>query len=182
MKGIIFDLLEQVVTEKYGETTWDSLIEASGLDGVFTAVGSYPDEQLFALVGAASTALGIDQDDLIRWFGRECLPILARSYPSFFEGHASTRPFLLTLNKVIHPEVRKLFPGAYAPSFDFNTPSDDTLELGYYSHRNLCSFAEGLIEGASEYFGEHVRIEQSLCAKRGDDRCVLVATFAPADA
>lgn len=177
MKGIIFDLLQQVVTEKYGDETWESLLDATGLSGVYTAVGSYPDEELLQLVGAGSSALGIEADDLTRWFGHSCIPLLAARFPAFFDAHADTRSFLLTLNEVIHPEVRKLFPGAYAPSFEYEELPGGALGLGYHSHRGLCSFAEGLIEGAAEHFGESVVISQSTCTKRGDALCTLVTEF-----
>jgi hypothetical protein len=173
MKGIIFNLLEQVVTAEYGETTWDALLDASGTSGTYTAVGSYPDEDLGKLVAAASDALGKPPDDLVRWFGRAALPLLYERHPVFFDAHKTTRPFLLTLNDVIHPEVRKLFPGAYAPSFEFDTSDPEGLGLGYESHRDLCSFAEGLVEGAADHYGEHAVIEQTACTKRGDEKCVI---------
>jgi hypothetical protein len=177
VKGIVFNLLEQAVTDRYGEEVWDSLLDAARVEGVYTAVGTYPHEQLQAIVGAASAALGIPADDLVRWFGREALPMLAAKYPGFFDGRADTRSFLLTLNEVIHPEVRKLFPGAYAPSFEFDASVDDELSLSYNSHRNLCSFAEGLIEGAADRFDEDVFIEQTSCTKRGDPTCVILVRF-----
>lgn len=177
MKGVIFNLLEQVVSDEYGEQTWDALLDGTKLDGAYTAVGSYPDEDLFALVGAASAALSIPADDLVRWFGRKAMPLLATRYPQFFAPHDSTRDFMLTLNGIIHPEVRKLFPGAYAPTFSVDQSQGDRLALSYVSHRNLCSFAEGLVEGAADHFGETVTLEQSECQKRGDPRCVLVCTF-----
>lgn len=182
MKGVIFNLLEQVVAAEHGEQTWDTLLDAAGLEGVYTAVGTYPDEEMLKLVEVATEALGIPSDDLLRWFGRAALPLLAERYPEFFKAHSSTRSFLLTLNDVIHPEVRKLFPGAYAPSFEYDTSHEDALSLSYISHRNLCPFAEGLIEGAAAHFGEQVTIEQTKCTRRGDDRCVLAVTFRKAAA
>jgi hypothetical protein len=176
MKGVVFNLLEQVVTEKYGEEVWDSLLEATRQEGAYTAVGSYADEDFLALVGAASKALDVPADDLVRWFGRSSLPLLKERYPAFFD-HESTRSFILTLNDVIHPEVRKLFPGADVPDFDFELSGDDGVALGYQSVRKLCSFAEGLIEGAAEYFGEEVTMEQPMCMKRGDEKCLIVCSF-----
>jgi hypothetical protein len=177
MKGIVFNLLEQAVSEKYGEDTWDALLDGSGVQGSYTAVGSYPDEELGALVETGAKALSVAPDDLVQWFGRAAIPQLVQRYPAFFEPHTTTRSFLLTLNDVIHPEVRKLFPGAYAPSFEFDTSEEDTLGLAYHSHRNLCSFAEGLIEGAADYYSEDVIVEQSSCTKRGDERCVFHIRF-----
>ena len=51
--------------------------------------------------------------------------------------------------------------------------------MGYDSHRKMCSFAEGLIEGAAAHFGQQVAIVQPTCMLRGDDKCQLEITFAP---
>lgn len=177
MKGIIFNLLEQVISLEHGEEVWDELLDETGITGAYTAVGTYPHEQLVSLVEAASRRLGASPWDVERWFGRASFPLLAERYPGFFEGHRSARSFILTLNDVIHPEVRKLFPGAYAPSFEFDTAEAGALSLSYTSQRNLCAFAEGLVEGAADHFGEHAVIEQTACARRGDDRCVLHVKF-----
>jgi hypothetical protein len=179
VKGIVFNLLEQVVSRDYGEDTWDDLLAAAGLDGAYTSLGSYPDEHLGRLVGAASETLRLPAQDVVRWFGREALPALATAYPAFFDPHTDTRSFVLTLNDIIHPEVRKLYPGADVPEFAFDTSSDDVLRMGYDSHRRMCAFAEGLIEGAAAHYGEQVAISQSSCMLRGDARCDLEMTFSP---
>lgn len=179
MKGVVFNLLEAAVTRDYGEDTWDDLLAAAGLVGAYTTLGNYPDEELGRLVGAASESLGLPAQDIIRWFGREALPALAEAYPGFFAGHTGTRSFVLTLNDIIHPEVRKLYPGADVPTFEFADGDDGTLRMGYASHRRMCAFAEGLIEGAAAHFGERVSIDQPACMLRGDDHCDLVLAFSP---
>lgn len=177
MKGIVFNLLEECVTAEYGEDTWDSLLDAAGLGGAYTSLGSYGDAELFKLVAAASSALGVPPEHIVRWFGRSAMPLLAGAYPGFFESHASTRPFVLTLNDIIHPEVRKVYPGAEVPEFDFDSSSETVLVMGYRSARKLCAFAEGLIEGAAAHFGEQAAITQPQCMHRGDDRCVFELSF-----
>ena len=60
------------------------------------------------------------------------MPLFAVRYPQFFEPHDCTRSFVLTLNDIIHPEVRKLYPGADVPEFDFgirDEPSGDGLSV-----------------------------------------------------
>jgi hypothetical protein len=177
MKGVVFNLLEQVVTAEVGEEAWDDILDAAGSSGAYTAVGTYELDDFMSLVGAAAAKVGKPENETVQWFGRKALPLLAQLYPAFFEPHTSTRPFLLTLNDVIHPEVRKLFPGAYAPEFEFIEEDGEHLALGYISYRNLCAFAEGLIEGAADHYGETVEISQSSCTRRGDDKCVLVCSF-----
>jgi len=177
MKGVVFNLLEQLVARDFGEDTWDALLDASRLDGVYTSLGSYPDEDLVKLVSAASEALAMPADDVVSWLGRNALPLFAGYYPQLFEPHDCTRSFVLTLNDIIHPEVRKLYPGADVPEFDFKS-RDGVLVMGYRSPRKLCSFAEGLLLGAGDHYGERLTIEQPLCMKRGDDQCVLEIGFA----
>ncbi|OLE37535.1 MAG: heme NO-binding protein [Actinobacteria bacterium 13_1_20CM_3_68_9] len=176
MKGIIFNVFEQVVARDRGEAAWDRLLEGSGLEGAYTSLGSYPDADLSRLVESGSTAWGVPADELVRWLGREALPLFADRYPQLFQSHGTTTAFLLTLNDIIHPEVRKLYPGAHVPVFEYKA-SDDRLTMGYRSDRKLCMFGEGLIEGAAAHYEETVAIDQPTCMNRGDDRCVLEISF-----
>ena len=173
MKGIVFTLLEAVVRRDYGDDTWDDLLEAAELDGAYSSLGNYPDEEMTKLVGAASSVLAIPADDVVRWFGRNALPLLAKKHPQFFDAHKSTRPFLLTLNDVIHSEVRKLYPGADVPVFTYDGSSSEVLLMHYRSPRKLCALAEGFIEGTAAHFAEELSLDQPECMKRGDDKCVL---------
>jgi hypothetical protein len=179
MKGIVFILLEEAVSEAYGDATWDRLLDAAGLDGAYTSLGSYDDDQIFALVRVASETLGIPPDDVLRWFGQQAMPLLARRYPAFFDSHADVRSFLLTLNSIIHPEVRKLYPGAQTPVFDFDTSGAGVLKIGYNSPRRLCALADGFIRGAATHFGERIEVDQRECMHRGDARCVFHVRLAP---
>jgi hypothetical protein len=173
MKGIVFNLFEAVVRRDYGEDTWEALLEAANVDGAYTSLGNYSDEEMMKLVGFASSALKMPADDVVRWFGRNALPLLAKKHPHFFEPHQSTRPFLLTLNDVIHSEVRKLYPGSELPVFSYDTSSSEVLLLHYRSPRKLCALAEGFIEATAAHYGEELSLDQPECMKRGDDKCVL---------
>ena len=172
MKGVVFNLLEAVVQREMGDDTWDALLEQAQLDGAYTSLGNYPDDEMMKLVAVASSALK-KSPDIVRWFGRSAIPLLATKHPQFFEAHKSTRPFLLTLNDVIHMEVRKLYPGADVPVFNYDTSSPDVLLMEYMSPRKLCALAEGFIEGTAAHYGEELTLEQPTCMKRGDHKCVL---------
>ncbi len=173
-----------MITQELGDEAWDDVLERAGLDGSYTSLGNYSDGEFLALLKAMPKTGGMDDQELLRWFGRISVPLLAERYPVFFEGHASTRSFLLTLNDIIHPEVRKLYPGSDVPVFDFNPVpgleiGGDRLIVGYRSARRLCALAEGFIQGAGQHFGEQVSVEQPECMNRGDERCALVCTFGP---
>src|ERR1700758_1180816 len=115
VKGIVYNLLEECVSRDYGADVWDDLLDSAGLDGVYTSLGSYPDEEFFALVAAASDALGQPADAVTRCCGRNPPPLPPSRYPGFLEPHRTTRSFVLTLNDIIHPEVRKIYSGADVP-------------------------------------------------------------------
>ena len=182
MKGIIFNLAEEVIATAHGEQAWDEILDASGLDGAYTSLGSYPDEDLVTLVQAAASQLGVSGNDVLRALGEGAMPLLVERFASFFTGHDSTRPFLLTLNDIIHTEVRKLYPGALVPDFGFETVGDDGLVIRYESARKLCALAEGFILGAAHHYEEQVAIDQPECMHKGADRCLLHCTFSPTTA
>lgn len=80
MKGIVFDLLEEIVVAEHGDRTWDELLQRAGVDGAYTSLGNYPDSELTALVTAAAELLGGTPEDIVRWYGRQrCLIEIAFS-------------------------------------------------------------------------------------------------------
>jgi hypothetical protein len=180
MKGIVFNLLAQVVQREHGDDAWDALLDSASASGVYTSLGTYPDEEVARLVHAASALLGEPPQAILRWFGRKAMPLLAERFPTFFAPHARTRDFVLTLNDIVHPEVRKLYPGAVCPVFDFADDQEDVLRMCYHSHRKLCALAHGFIEGAADHYGDTVVVEEPSCMHRGDKACLLVMRFAKA--
>ena len=74
MKGVIFNLLEEVVVSAHGDQAWDDLLDAAGLDGVYTSLGSYDDTDMQQLVSAAGGALSMSDDEVLRWFGHQAIP------------------------------------------------------------------------------------------------------------
>jgi hypothetical protein len=93
MKGIVFNLLADVVSKHHGEDVWDGLLDQAGLTGDYTSLGSYPDADMEKLVTAAAQALGITPSDVQQWLGRQAMPFLVKRYPAFFAAHRETRPF-----------------------------------------------------------------------------------------
>ena len=179
MKGIVFNLLQESIEKLFGEEAWDSLLDASGLSGAYTSLGSYPDQELFTLVEATSVLVKKDQAEILRCFGRTAMPMLQTRYPEFFTMHRSARSFILSVNDIIHPEVRKLYAGASCPHFHFDEDTEGRLLLGYRSPRQLCQLAHGFIEGSLDYFGEQATIEHLLCMHRGDGICRMSIDWHP---
>jgi hypothetical protein len=177
VKGVIFNLAEEVISDGFGEQAWDEVLDGAGLDGAFTSLGNYPDSDLVRLVTASSDLLGLSPAEVVRTLGKGALPLLAERYPMFFTPHTSTRPFLLTLNEIIHAEVRKLYPDADVPEFEFMTDDPEWLAMRYRSHRKLCALAEGFVMGAAAHFGEVAEIEHPECMHDGSESCLMRCRF-----
>ena len=173
MKGVIYNLVESVVRSERGDDAWDDVIDESGVSGAYTSLGSYPDSDLVDIAGTVARHVGTDLSSVIRHVGHEGLSILAERYPEFFTPHDDVRSFLLTLNDIIHPEVRRLYPGALVPEFTYSSPAPDVLDMTYVSERGRCDLAEGLVLGVGRHYGQRVDVSQTSCIHRGDDHCVL---------
>lgn len=181
MKGVVFDLLNQMVEEQFGFEAWESILDLADLDGIYVASETYSDDELFKLVVNAEKVSGIPKQQLLKEFGRYMLPNFVSSHPVFFEGQCSLKDFLLTVDRVIHAEVRKLYPEATLPTFDYLDPVDDPRKLimFYKSLRKLCALSEGLIDGAASYFSEEYSLEHTICMLKGADHCELKLEFNP---
>lgn len=179
MKGVVFDLLNEMVEEKFGFEAWENILEGAGLDGIYVATETYSDEELVKLVTQAEIVSGIPAQELTREFGKYMLPSFAKNHPVFFEGDLSLRDFLLTVDRVIHVEVRKLYPDAGLPTFDYGLDGQDSkfLTMYYKSPRKLCALSEGLIAGAADHFNENYSLEHEICMHKGAKHCELKLEF-----
>lgn len=173
----MFNLAEEVVTSAFGEAVWDDVLGWAGVGGAYTSLGSYADEEFGRIVAAAEGLLGISEREVVRFVGERALPLLVQRFPDFFTPHVSARSFALTLNEIIHPEVRKLYPGAETPEFDFVELADGELQIGYRSTRRLCSLAEGFLHGAATHYGERVAITRPFCTLDGAESCRIDCRF-----
>lgn len=172
MKGIIFNVVEEVVFDRYGPDAWDAMLTAAGLDGAYTSLGSYPDEELTALVEVACAMTQAAPSEILRALGAGAMPRLRERYPAFFEAAPDMRSFIFSLNSIIHPEVRKLYSGAGCPHFHFANQGEDLI-MGYDSPRKLCHLAHGFIDGAAQIYAESIIVDQPRCMHAGDASCQL---------
>ena len=177
MKGIVFNLLSEMVEEKFGIEAWDTLLLDTEQDGVYVSTESYPDEMLMALVSAASNRLDIPVHDLVKAFGEFMFPHFYKQFPTFFEADMTLKGFLLSVDRVIHVEVRKLHPDAGLPEFEYIDEEDNELTMYYASPRKLCMLAEGLIAGAATHFNTKYALTHDECMHKGADRCKLHLTI-----
>ena len=106
MKGVIFNLLERVVTDEYGVDAWDDLIDDAEVTGAYSSLGNYDDSEIEALVAAAAAKTGQTRAQVLHWFGMRAMPLLREPYPSLFDPHGSSQDFVLSVVEMIDPDVR----------------------------------------------------------------------------
>lgn len=162
MKGMVFTEFLEMVEDRFSLEIADRIIEASNLPsgGAYTAVGTYDHEEMIQLVTHLSTETEIAVPDLLRTFGKHLFGRFVGSYPQFFEGVASTFGFLGNIEGYIHVEVRKLYPDADLPSFEYDTSEPGRLTMVYRSTRPFADLAEGLILGSIEHFDETIEVQR----------------------
>jgi hypothetical protein len=177
VKGVLFNVVEDVVVDAFGADTWDDLLDAAGLDGAYTSLGNYDDDDLAAIVSAAGDALSLTRAEVLRFVGREAFARLAARYPDYPNDLGSSRALLHRLDDVIHPQVLNLYPGAHPPAFEAIDRDGDEMLLVYRSSRQLCHLAEGLVFGAAAAYGEVVDVSQAQCVLDGADECHLVVRY-----
>lgn len=174
MKGIIFNVLEEMVVEQAGMAAWnETLARTSSPQGVFTAGASYSDHTLYELVTAVSDQLKQPVTQVVTTFGEYLFGGLVRRYPVFVERTEDFETFLRSVEDVIHDEVRKLYAAPCLPSFAYESCGEQALLMSYRSPRKMCLLAEGLIRGAARHYGKQVTIAHHVCMHGGADHCEL---------
>ncbi|MDP2833361.1 MAG: heme NO-binding domain-containing protein [Pseudomonadota bacterium] len=161
MKGMIFTEFMEMVEATWSLDRVDAIIIRSQVPsgGAYTSVGTYPHEEMIALVAALSQETGIAVPDLVRTFGRHLFGRFALGYPRFLQGMTCTFQFLAGIEDVIHAEVRKLYPDAELPTFEVER-GDNSLTLTYFSDHPFADLAHGLIEGCVAHFGEAIEVQR----------------------
>lgn len=162
MKGIVFNEFIEMVEDKFGEDMVDDIIDESDLPsgGSYTTVGTYDHAELVTMVVKLSELSGLAVPDLIKTFGLRLADVFSNKYQAFFNECDDTLAFLKKIDNHIHVEVKKLYPDAELPVFDFDDSNPDKFLLTYESSRGFADLAEGLIEGCSQYYNEHFSLSR----------------------
>jgi hypothetical protein len=173
MKGTVFVALNDYVERQYGIAEWNGLLAevAPASNGIYTSLLNYDDKEFCDLLRALCVRVSVSSEYFLRDFGIFLFDVLNRKYPIFTDIQAGLMDFLAAVEGVVHVEVKKLFPEAYLPSLKVIRRTSNQMVLEYQSRRNMCFLAEGLIQGAAQFYGETVSITQSRCCHKGAASC-----------
>lgn len=156
MKGIVFTEFFEMIEQQQGLDEVDALVNGCELStgGAYTSVGTYDFRELVSLVERLGDRSGIPVPVLIRAFGEHLFGRFHEKFPEFFDGVDDAPTFLAGIEDTIHTAVRKLYRDAELPTFDVVRLDCGGVDLTYTSPRPFADFAEGLIEGCMQHFGE----------------------------
>lgn len=180
MKGIIFNIAEGFITDTFGEDSLEDIIANSDLETTepFVGPGTYPDSDLIEIVKKSSEKFDMTVDEFMKELGCYTFDKLAERFPNFVEPYNHPKPFLKTVENVIHVEVRKLYQDTRLPTFQYAEPSDKELIITYYSERKFYALMEGLIEGVADYFGVPIEQSHKIYENNGKELCDFHLKFA----
>ncbi len=160
MKGVVFTEFAQLVEKNWGADMMDDLIDAvnppSG--GGYCSVASYDFSELADLLAELSRRVDVPTGDLLQAFGEHLAAAFLQKFPDFFDAHDNVFDFLKSVDEHIHVEVRKLYPDADLPVFDYQQPEKDRLVFHYKSERPLADLAVGLILASAKHYRREIEI------------------------
>ena len=180
MKGVIFNLLESLIVDKFGDEILEEIYAEAHFSADVPPFGgpeSYPDSDWFAMATLLSEKMNLPVDDLVYELGKYMFPVLADRYPVFLDNLRSPLEFLKSVNDVIHVEVDKLFEQSNPPLIKVEDVNHNKARLRYYSERKLCKLVEGLLDGVADYFGQKISYSHQQCMRDGARECILHLQF-----
>ncbi len=177
MHGSICVILKKFIEQNYGKETWSEILRLAGHDGlVLSPIQNYPDEAVFAIVGATCEHLEIDMTTGLEAVGRFATPELVRFAKGMLHPDWKTFELLANIETLIHRTIRVSNPDADPANIQAFELSDDQVQVVYSSQRGLCALAHGILQGLGDVFDEELTVVQNTCVHKGDPFCTFTVT------
>jgi hypothetical protein len=181
MKGVVFTEFIEMIEDLMGLEFTNKVIEDAQLEneGAYTAIGTYPSQDLLKLFESLGKHAENPQDKIEKGYG-ECLFYrLSMSFQNELAAHPGAFSFLLQFGDIVKRETLKLYPDAKMPAIYARLINSDSLEFRYTSSRKLGDMLEGFIFGCIGYFNENISVSREDLPSEGCDiRFVLQKNMA----
>ncbi|XP_055958230.1 guanylate cyclase soluble subunit beta-1 [Patella vulgata] len=161
--GQIHCVVRELVQEKFGQETWETILEQSGLDedAHFLVFSQYDDAETFKLVGAVAECLNLPLTAVLEVFGDYFLIYCLRhGYDKMLKTLGSDMwSFIQNLDS-LHSLLALSYKNITPPSFRCETGEDGSLLLHYYTIRpGLYPIVIGLVKAVGrDIFNQTVDI------------------------
>lgn len=184
MHGIILYGLKKFVVDTYDESAWQAVRERADVEGgLYIPVTTYPDEDVFELIGAASELTGESPEDLQYAFGRYIVPKLVETYGVHVDRDWTGLDLVENVEKYIHQALRAKKIADFAPpGIGAERLDERRVLVTYGSDRQLCHVARGILDGVADYYEEPWTISERTCMHDGDARCEFLVEQSPTSA
>lgn len=172
MYGMVLRAIEDMVVTGYGEDVWDRVKTKAGVDEeVFIGTEAYPDQQTYALVGAAAEVLHKPAAEILESFGVYWVVKTAQEgYGDMMAAGGRTLPEFLVNLPNFHSRVSMIFPHLSPPRFRCTDVTPRSVRMLYESHREgLAPFVVGLFKGLGQRFATPLTVEQVAQKSAGAD-------------
>jgi len=159
LKGLVFTTFYDFCEGQFGPDMLDDVIGDARLPhaGAYTSVGTYPFEEMVALITALAKRSGLGMPTLLERFGEFCFCCWVRKFPALFADR-DLFDVLADIDNFHESEVRKLYPDAELPSFTVVDRDGNRILLDYHSCKPLADLPIGVIRGASSHLGVSVNV------------------------
>lgn len=178
MKGIVFTEFLEMVEDRYGLETVDTILKKADLpsNGAYTAVGTYDFFEMHSLLFNLSEQLDLSVDELMYTFGLYFFSVLTGKHSNIFAMYQSPIDMITSIENHIHMQVRKIYPDAELPTFKIQKKSLDYVEMMYFSERSMSMFAKALIEKTFEYYHSGCEVQLEKLSSDGSKVCFKILT------
>lgn len=162
MYGIVNKAIQDLITDKFGESEWEAVKEKSGVDvDFFLSNEPYDDAITYKLAGAASEVLGLSVGEVLNAFGEYWVLKTGREkYGGLMEaGGRNLKEFLINL-PMFHNRIMLMYPKLTPPEFRVSDIAENSIHVHYHSKREgLQEFVRGLLNGLSKMYQADAVIE-----------------------
>jgi hypothetical protein len=180
MYGMVNKAIEEMITSRYGERTWETIKALAGVDvDVFISNEAYPDAITYELVRAASEHLGLASEAILEAFGMHwVLHTALEGYGVLLDAGGATLPEFLCSLPTFHTRVALIFPNLTPPVFKVTELQRDSLHLHYVSRRQgLAPFVVGILKGLGIRFRTEVVVSVVQCREQGAEHEEFLVTW-----
>lgn len=159
MKGTIVSAWVQTCRDIYGDEVTNDALKSLKIapNKIFTPTEDIDDKTALGIIDYIAKSNGKTSDEVWKTMGNSNVMTYSKVYPAFFR-YKNLYSFLKAMYD-IHVVVTKRVRGAKPPILGIIPIDKYTAHMTYASPRGMFSYFLGMLEGASKYYKEDVKVE-----------------------
>ena len=159
MKGTIVSAWVQTCRDIYGDEVTNEALKSLKIapNKIFTPTEDIDDKTALGIIDYIAKSNGKTSDEVWKTMGNSNVMTYSKVYPAFFR-YKNLYSFLKAMYD-IHVVVTKRVRGAKPPILGIVPIDKYTAHMTYASPRGMFSYFLGMLEGASKYYKEDIKVE-----------------------